>query len=235
MSIRRSIKGALRNNAFLKKWVRPFLAWFFGDILKYKQRLLQRYGFIVVELVDEAAQVSGMQYFADCGTLLGLIREHGFIKHDTDMDFSMVPECNRIALFYVELKKRGFEFERFVLFDGNLKEFTMSYKNISVDFFQRYYTADRQAHRAVATKKDNYWPVFRLPAPTGLVKITVGSASVVVPKNYDDRLVSLYGDWRIPVSHWADTMAPKFDKDYGSHVVVGIREEEAWRKFLSID
>lgn len=235
MSVKRTIRMMLRNNVFLKRWVRPFLVWLFLDVLKRKQRLIQRYGFKVVELVDAAARSAGMPYFADCGTLLGLIREHGFIKHDTDMDFSMMPENDCVGAFYAELVKRGFEFERFVLFDGNLKEFTMSYNDISVDFFQRYYTDDRLAQKAVATKKDDYWPVFRLPSPSGLERIEVGGILVVVPKNFDQRLTSLYGDWKTPVQSWEDAMAPKYEKDYGVHTVVGVRDEIEWRKFLGLD
>ena len=233
MSLSRSIRLALRDNDFLRTWVRPPIAWLLLKVLKRKQRLLQKYGLCAVRVVHKVAQSVGMSYYADGGTLLGFIRDDGFIPHDIDMDFSLMPDNGKIDLFYRELKAHGLSFERFVLFDGRLKEFTMSYNEVGIDFFQRYYSSNKDSFLTVATKKDDFWPVFARPVPKGFKVIPIRGCQVVIPVNYDEILTSLYGDWRTPVVKWEDTMAPKYDKDYGAHVVVQSRDEDVWKKFLA--
>lgn len=233
MRLTTKIRLLLRDNDFLRHWVRPLIAWFVLKVLKRKQRLLQKYGFEAVREVYEAAKMVEMPCYADCGTLLGIVREGGFIAHDADMDFSLMPDNGKLRSFYDELVKRGFLFERFVLFDNRLKEFTMSYKDVGIDFFQRHYSSDKTKLLAYATRKDGFWPVFHLPVPTGFIIRTIRGVQVAIPENYEAILECLYGDWRTPVVKWADTMAPRYDKDYGVHKSIMSRDTTTWLGFLS--
>ena len=40
--------------------------------------------------LDDALTENNLFYWFDFGTLLGAVREHYFIKHDSDMDFGMM-------------------------------------------------------------------------------------------------------------------------------------------------
>ena len=222
----------LRNSSFLHKWCRPFCLWLMLDVFKWKQRLIKKYGAEVLFLIHDSAKKTQLNYYADYGTLLGLVREKGFIKHDVDMDFSILSEENNLLDFYLELEKQGFYFERFLLLDNRLREFSMRYKEISIDFFIRYFTEDRKSLYVVADKKDDFWPVFIHPAPLDLIEYDVLGGKTFIPSNFDEMLTSMYGNWRVPVVKWEDSMAPKYQKDKNPHPEYLSRDREEWILYL---
>ena len=57
---------------------------------KNRRKDLQKYGMDILRMVDSALITNHINYFVDFGTLLGLVREKGFIKHDLDMDFGIL-------------------------------------------------------------------------------------------------------------------------------------------------
>lgn len=96
---------------------------------------LQRYGWEILERVDIALKNADSGYFVDYGTLLGLVREKGFIRHDDDIDFSL-PYGRLSAKDLLEIMlKNGFKFMRAFVWRGNVTEITFLYKRIEVDFF----------------------------------------------------------------------------------------------------
>lgn len=223
----------LRTSPFLRRWVRPFLVWLVIDLLNWKQHLIRKYGVKAVSFIYDAVQAANIKCYADCGTLLGFVREKGFIRHDMDMDFSIMPEESNLLGFYQELEKRGFYFERYIIMDGRLREFSMRYNEISIDFFVRYYSADRNFLHVVADKKDDYWPTFMRPAPRSLIEYEVMGVKVFIPSNYDEILLSMYGEWRTPVEKWEDSMAPKYQKDKTDHIQYLSRNREEFIMHLS--
>ena len=229
----RKIRLLLRENKWLRATARPFVIWLMNDVLKHKQRLIRKYGYDAVRLIHEAAHAVDMPYYADCGTLLGFVREKGFIAHDADMDFSMCPDSGRVRLFYAALRERGFEFERFILFDGGLRVFSVRFKEISIDFFQRYLSKDGKFLYVVADKKDDFWPVFSRPLPRNFKEVVIHGVAVRIPGNSEELLQSMYGDWRTPVVKWEDAMAPRYDRDYSSHESVVCRSMEDFERFLA--
>ena len=224
----------LRENKFMRKTIYPFIYWLMMDVFKWKQHLIKKYGYQAVDLIHQAAEEVGMPYFVDCGTLLGFIRDGGFIAHDADMDFSLMPDAGdgKIALFFAAMERRGLYFERYITIDGNLREFTMRYHEISIDFFQNRYGNDKTQFYSLGENLGDCYQFFKRIAPTGFTLKVVHNARVMIPSNYDEMLTARYGNWHKKVRNWDDKMSPSFEKDYTKHVAYLSRDRAEWIKYM---
>ena len=171
---------------------------------------LQSNGMIVHGVIFETLSRAGVAYFADHGTLLGLIRENGVIAHDTDMDFSIPPE-ESLERVSSALVKRGFRIVHGFAVDGVLAEMTLVYRDLSIDFFQCHFIGDHLGHyifvNEYAPKTGTFvrtWARERKRPPlAGLETRVFGleqQTKVSIPKNADEYLTASYGNWRVPDS-----------------------------------
>ncbi len=102
---------------------------------KKAYRRLQRHGWEILSRVRMALDKTDAGYFVDYGTLLGLTRDGGFIKHDDDVDFSLPDgKLSPQTLLNIMLQN-GFTFKRAFLWNGHITEITFLWKKIEVDFF----------------------------------------------------------------------------------------------------
>ena len=94
-----------------------------------------------MKVFDECMSVNGYDYTLIFGTLLGAIREKGFISHDFDIDVAIFKEQRCNALSDV-LLANGFKlYRRFTIDNGDLGcEETYLYKEtgVSIDIFYVY-------------------------------------------------------------------------------------------------
>jgi len=176
-----------------------------------KRRRLQKYGETILSMVQKAfAGNSKIVYHTDYGTLLGIVREKGFIRHDDDIDFSVY--CGTISPkeLHDAMIAAGFSFLRGFRYDGVVTELAFSYKNVSVDFFY-VFTLDggnySQVYNAFRSDEDCDRAYFaeRLSKPhlTGIEKINFKDTVVNIPKNAEDFLRYSYGSgWAVPVKNW---------------------------------
>lgn len=227
----RRLRLLLRENFILRRTVYPVAFWIANDVLGLKQRLIRKYGWKAVEEINLAAKAAEMPYSACFGTLLGFVREKNFIRHDMDMDFAMYGPC--FARFFYELENRGFTFERFIFMDSFLKEFSMRYNEISIDFFNNAECSDDGLTWGLFTEKiGESWGYLALPKPTKLVEETIHGRQTSIPENYDEILSLNYGDYRQPVKNWNDNMAPGFKLVHGGAEFKLSRSREDWIAFL---
>lgn len=154
-------------------------------------------------LIDEALKEKGLFYWLEYGTLLGAMREHDFIKHDTDMDFGMmysdheyVPTAmvvKGIKLFAQEfVESRSALIQKYIykgiIFDVYFYEISedndtrtcYSFYNIG-----KYRRSDKKRERGV--KKLTY-------PHSGFEKTVFLGRNVNIPANTDTYLRLLYGD-----------------------------------------
>jgi hypothetical protein len=189
------IKKILKQYSVLNKTIYP-IAFKLSVLFQYRRIIIKKYGFEILRLVDAIAQEHKIPYNLDYGTLLGIIREGGFIKHDRDMDFTILPSDLSLASFTKELIKHGFVFESAYLIDGaRFYEFRVRYKEVSIDFY-------------LPIKYENYYKFimsgFEVIHPQyTLERLPVQDFFVNIPSDVIEHLKWCYGDsWNIPDKNW---------------------------------
>lgn len=230
----RKLRLLLRDNYIFRHTIYPFVRKIANDVLHYRCRILQRYGYEALAKITEVYRKTGVSCYADFGTLLGIIRDGGFIKHDDDMDFTILPPHDNVRVFYRELVSRGFVFERYIVMDGTLKEFSMRYKEISIDFFLQVYSKDGAYMEYIDEKNGDYWTRYKYAKPARLSERRVHGVSAIVPENFDEVLTSEYGMWNQGIKDWNSNMVSTLEKDYGNHELILSRDEQAWNSLIGL-
>lgn len=170
--------------------------------------LLQLKGMDVCRKVNETMSSRGVKYFADHGTLLGLVRENGMIKHDTDMDFSIPPD-QEFGPVVEALIQNGFSLIHGFAVNGAVQEVTVGYEGLTLDFFKCHLIGNCLGHYVFVTKYDSKNGKHlgtmaherRRPPLSGLETHLFGPKSdvpVSVPSNAVEYLTASYGNWKVP-------------------------------------
>lgn len=178
-------------------------------ILDERIKTIREKGLETVRIVEDALSKSGLDYFATCGTLLGLIRENRLLRNDYDLDYAVLIEN---AEDWSKLEKAlaavGFVQIRYFSLDGKVTEHT--YRNadgIEIDFFGHFiiddeicfYSYDKLENEQYPT--DDSWSAYilRNGKYIGTKRITTDIGVVTVPQNAEEYLTYNYNDnWRIP-------------------------------------
>lgn len=233
--------------------VREYLGKVYGKInARYSKwracRRLQKYGREVLIKVAEALNPLSIQYYADFGTLLGLVRDKGFIKHDDDIDLGVMPGRPDYVKFVTALKSKGFSYKRGFESCGIVTEIAFYYKGISVDFFFNVLDGNRMWYQVYTTGGVIPSPnectdaitttrVYR-PLVGELEKYSDGKLIVPIPKNAVELLEVTYGEsWQKPVVNWSANrvnyvdlkLAPRINIQTVSHVIGEQRLVEIFR------
>lgn len=174
-----------------------------------KRRLLQRNGLEILRVLDSTLHDLNIEYFVDYGTLLGVIREGGFIKTDDDIDITICnPEVDARMLVR-QLLERGFEFIHALEYQGKTRLFSMSWRGTSVDFYLRDWSEDRAEYWIYGIYFDPHlvypgeeWnSCRRICYPLSMVpeRFQFKGIIISIPHGAEDHLKFEYGvDWRIP-------------------------------------
>lgn len=153
---------------------------------------------------DAVKSIGGRPFLAD-GTLLGAVREGGFIAHDKDTDMGVFIEDYRTDLIFA-MQRRGFRVRR--IFGSPGRGFQIAFRRLGVKLDMFFYYTDERGRYHAAWKQGEpirygYWH-FDL-APIGLMGRTF-----LAPDDPERFLVTKYGpDWREPVTEWDWAWGPK--------------------------
>ena len=113
--------------------------WYKIYINPRQHRLMLRHGIPMLQAFDRALSGAGIPFSPVYGTLLGAIREKGFIKHDNDVDMgvwnSLIP--GGLPALHRALEAEGFTMKRTLLVDGGdfAREETWKWKHLGWDIF----------------------------------------------------------------------------------------------------
>lgn len=191
--------------------------------MEKSRALLQAHGLKICQKIHDVLTDRGCKYFADHGTLLGLIRENGMIAHDTDMDFSIPPDQSLKAVV-AALTQDGFSIVHGFSINGAVEEVTVGYEGLTMDFFKCHLIGDYLGHYVFVTKYDpktgNYLGVMaherKRPSLKGLETKMFGpdhDVQVSIPVNAIEYLTASYGNWQVPDSR-TDFSSDKIPTQY---------------------
>ena len=125
---------------WLKKLLMPFWKFFVVEPReKKKRKAIFANGISFLEKFDSVLKINNVPYSLAFGTLLGAVREKGFIKHDLDIDVALWSDTNPQFVCNI-LNEAGFKkISEIVVESGNFaREETYTYLDISIDLFYFY-------------------------------------------------------------------------------------------------
>jgi len=220
--VNKTIKMLFADFAFYK-WCR---SWWCAYLRERPRRRLRKHGASAMKIVHDALNRTSAQYYADYGTLLGIKREHDFIRHDDDIDYSVIAGSMSPAELYGVLNEaRDLTFSHAFEFCGLITEMTFLYHGIEIDFFFVYKKGDATFAPFYDPPSGSYGRDFGCQwLATGIERSAVSEIQwvefkgtrVPIPANADTILRENYGNWKVPVKGWSNAT------DYG---------QKKWLKF----
>ncbi len=165
--------------------------------------------------VTSELEKSGINYWLEGGTLLGVIRENRLLPWDNDMDISMyIKDRWRLVFVAFKLFFKGYRIStRF--YNRNLEPFKKGeLRMIKVRNYEKFMKKgevmlDIFLKRKV--KNDYFWTVgIKTPVLKSSPAIyydeldwtTFEGKKYMISKDYDGYLTYRYGAWKIPVKEW---------------------------------
>ncbi len=202
----------LLKDSYLGRKIYPYVqrCWRAYAIPK-RQKRLQKCGPAVLTRLHQLLQKHNVPYYCDYGTLIGLVRDNGFIKHDDDFDISIQPNTMRPAEVLKIFLDAGYGFVHGFNYEGRVMEFTVADSSgVTIDvFFPVKMDAEGMIHgyqpiweptRAYPSEKANTVIEYDFVEATGITTIKVVGTEARIPGNFDEVLTSEYGPWKVPDS-----------------------------------
>lgn len=172
-----------------------------------------------LKALDECLTSNNIEYSLATGTLLGAVREKGFIPHDIDIDIFVWAEDYSTALIEL-LASNGFDRQySFFVDDGKLgREDSFRYKGVQIDIFYVYSPRNEQPYftdynafedapsRELSVRKHGGLQPRRISMP--IVKefhrVPFETLSLPIAINAEEVLKSRYGaDFMTPRPQWS--------------------------------
>lgn len=204
----------------IKALLKPIYYPFKNRVMKNQRKKLMKNGVRILQRFDKVMEENHIEYTLAFGTLLGAIREKGFIKHDFDIDVCIWGDQYSPQIPAI-MKSAGFELVRsFVVEEGRKgREETYKCEDVALDIFyvyeddgeNPYYCAFGQVGNAAtfgeSMRKYGELRVRRVDMPMGRerAKAPFEGVDFYIPTNVHPLLRALYGDdYMIPNPGWAE-------------------------------
>lgn len=184
----------------------------------------------ILKITIEVLNRYNVKYYLDFGTLIGAIRDKAFIPWDDDMDISLVNEedYKKLPDILAEIKKSNYR-TYLVTFDDSLKGRKLKGKTI---YHSEINFTSENNYRVAKIRNSRFWKfgkgrncldifckykykndlawvaqgrIHSIPndkLSNELLEIDFYGIKCSVPKNYDEYLTSMYGDWKTPKEDW---------------------------------
>ena len=191
------------------------------------RKLMDVHGYEVMRRLHSVFRKYNVPYYCDAGTLLGFVRDGGFIKGDADIDVSIMPDYGSLSKALKSLLCEGYRFIYGYKFQNRLLEFTVMDPavNLTLDVFQSEYCDEEHREllvrylrwfegRNYPSERDNSVLEFRFAAPVAIKEIMVNGVVVAVPENAEQILCDEYGQWRNPDPSFKSDMIPHVESPY---------------------
>lgn len=196
---------------------------------RQKGGILESKGLDTIMAVEEALSGTDICYFADYGTLLGIIRDNKLISWDDDIDYGILADDSfDWKGFEKQLSLFGFRKIKEFKYKETITEQTYQKGQLSVDFFSHknnkehcishlYYRKDDFIYHS---KYEYHVRVCKCHRINHTKQIFFEGIRVNVPENAEELLADIYTEsWRIPDINWNtsknDHYKPLSDDDLG--------------------
>lgn len=194
---------------FMKKILRPAYTWYINRVNMNRNRLFCEHGLEVLKEFDELMVSNNIIYSVFAGTLLGAVREKGFLKHDLDVDTVMFNKDYSLNTQRV-LEDAGFDLIHCYLIDDGLKgrEETYEKNGVSIDIFYVFedkdfptYQCDFHGEEGSSSHEDSMKKFgyvcsrrIEFPVSHNVIRIPFETIEVNAIENADEWLRCRYGD-----------------------------------------
>lgn len=207
---------------FAKSLLKPIYYPYKARLNKKRNEQFHKNGLKALSSFDKCLTDASIPYFLGFGTLLGAVREHGFIPHDMDIDTCMWYKDYKEKNAKAVLESCGFKLVHYFSIDNGEMgmEQTWVKDGVRIDIFLIYPPVDKLPYtchtwasldegttRQQGMKKYGYLIPYRLDTPynDNLVRIDFLGVQLPIPENYDELLSQRYGDdYMIPNPHYVD-------------------------------
>ncbi len=178
----------------------------FFDKFKYEKRnkAIKQYGYEMLNNVCKQFKKNNIPAFCAYGTLLGFIRDNGFISYDLDIDMGLLSnEDFSWEKIDKILKSSGLELKhQFKLNDGTITERTYYLGDATIDFFL-FKISDNEMisyiYEQETYSKKYHVRESRVPLAKKIEYIEKNNIIVPIISNYEEYLETVYGkNWKIP-------------------------------------
>ena len=190
----------------------------FGSAIRYQERqeiaqkklIFQKNAREALRLFVKCMEEQDVKYTLAFGTILGAIRERGFIKHDLDIDTAMWIDDFKPQMVDA-LERAGFTWlYSYKVDDGKLgREDTFIYQGVRIDVFYFFPPVDQLPYCCDFLMEQGMTPRQRLPRrveiPYSRVrrKVDFEGMEVYVPDNAEEFCEFRYGaDYMTPNPNW---------------------------------
>lgn len=212
------IKKILKSNS-LGKAVYPYLNKTYRIYsVRARRRRLQAHGLEVLEELVDINLKHNIGIVPAYGTLLGFVRDGGFMKHDDDIDLAVLPGLSVTEVLEIFIGKYGYKYRHGLAYHGECTEFTLEHKSgLTIDFFMMVDSGADLLSSVYFWKNDaNYTDVrqnnlkwVKHPYVTGLRNFNLNGVEVKIPANSEDWLYNEFGNgWKVPDPNFSDAHQP---------------------------
>lgn len=205
---------------FAKAILKPFYYPYKRYVNQKRNEQFHKMGLQVIKEFHQCFEENNLFYTLAFGSMLGAVREKGFIKHDLDLDVFVWADEDRSKIHKC-LVEAGFKLEHSFTVDGGklAREDTYVKYDVSIDLFYVYppinkytYTCDfkpfegtvswldsEKKHGGIVARR------FELPIVKERIKKQFEDTELYVPTNYDEFLRMRYGEtYMIPDPSWSN-------------------------------
>lgn len=181
-----------------------------SKIEQKRAALLQEYGLIALAEIVKILNDNKIYYWVDAGTLLGIVRDGGFIENDTDIDISVV--IDNPDLLYKILQDNGYNIWYYYDDSKGVKRLIRAEKhNVGIDFEifikqgdKYFYDSPRELPKSITAKKQGQYAIVRHEFDANIIenqtKHNFNNIELNIPKDYDNYFSTYYENWKVKLA-----------------------------------